>query len=96
MTVKVYSKPGCTFCVKAKEWLQDKNIPYEYILLDPKDDDCMDKVDELVHSTKQTTFPFIFVGDTFLGGYTDLIGAYETLRLHELLKHCGVTIEYDF
>lgn len=95
MSVKIYSKPQCKFCTLAKEFFKNKNIPYEEVLLDPKTDEYHDVVDELLTKTNHKTFPFIFVGDQFVGGYTDLMAAFDTLRLHDLLKAIGITLDVD-
>ncbi len=31
MTVKVYSTPTCPYCIMAKKYLDEKNVPYEDI-----------------------------------------------------------------
>lgn len=45
-------------------------------------------VDKLKESTGQTTYPFIYCGDTFIGGYNELNDYHRTT---EILK-----IEYEF
>jgi len=62
-------------------------------MMDPDDYDYMDKRDELLQkSGGHKTYPFIFVGESFIGGYVDLVRAYETNVLQDL----GVPVEYDF
>ena len=34
MQVKIYSKSGCSYCKKAKEWFQTNRISYEETVLD--------------------------------------------------------------
>lgn len=70
-TVKVYSKKGCEYCVYAKEFLEENNIEYEEIDMTDKD------TTDLKTRTKQNTFPFIFRGYTFLGGYKELLEEYK-------------------
>lgn len=94
--VVVYSKPACKFCTLAKEFLKQNSIPYQEVFLDPKTEEYHDTVEELLEKTNHTTFPFIFVGKHFVGGYSDMIAAYDTLRLHEMLKEVGVNLEVDF
>lgn len=70
MLFKIYTKPSCSYCVKAKELLKSLSIPYqEYVVGD--------------HVTKEelegmigkpvTTVPVILNGFTYIGGYTDLM-----------------------
>ena len=89
--VTVYSKPMCIYCTKAKKFLDEKNVPYDVVELDPFCDEYDAQKEELVGKTNQNSYPFIFVGEVFLGGYMDLLNAYNTNRLHEL---CG--LEMDF
>lgn len=96
MSVTIYSKPACKFCTLAKEFFTEKKIPYQEVLLDPRNDDYHDKVETLLDTTNHKTFPFIFVGQHFVGGYTDMVAAYDTLRLHDLLKEIGVSLDVDF
>lgn len=94
--VVIYSKPVCKFCQMAKEFFKDHNIPYTEIYLDPKTDEYAEKVDELLNTTNHTTFPFIFIGTEFVGGYSDMVAAYNTLKLHEMLKTIGIELAVDF
>jgi glutaredoxin 3 len=96
MSIIIHSKSGCSYCVKAKEFMTTNNIPYEEIYYDADSEDYQDKKDELLSRTNHKTFPQIFVGDTFIGGYTELISSYSTLKLHELCKEIGIELEYDF
>lgn len=75
--------------------MKEKNIPFEEIFIDPlEDDDYAVKRDDLyVRSNGQKTFPFIFVGTEFLGGYTELVQAHSSLRLQELLNQSGFQVE---
>lgn len=93
MSVTIYSKPACKFCTLAKEFFAAHNIPYTEVFLDPKTPEYHDQVEELLEKTNHTTFPFIFVGPHFVGGFSDLVAAYDTLRLHDMLKDIGITLE---
>lgn len=67
--VKMYSKPNCPFCVKAKDWFKEHNVVFEEIIL--------------VNPSKETkeaffrdapgarTVPQIIIDDELIGGYTD-------------------------
>ena len=99
MPVMVHSKPGCPYCVRAKELLDGSGIPYEEVLYDPDAPDYADRRDRLIGATGHRTFPQIFVGERFIGGYTELEHLYSTQHLHDLCaKELGITIErtYDF
>jgi len=66
--VMLYSKTGCGYCVRAKELLREKGIPYEEVELTNK----KDLIIKLVNQTGQNTVPYVFVNDEFIGGYHEL------------------------
>ena len=95
-TIKIYSKPFCPYCVKAKTFLKSHEVAFEEIEMDPLSDDYEAQRDRLVADTNHRTFPFIFVGKTFLGGYQELLSSFQTLRFHELCKDVGIHVPMDF
>lgn len=67
--VRIYTTNYCGFCMRAKELLSRKGVDYEEI--DVTEDDAMrSKLVEM--SGGQRTVPQIWIGDTHVGGYTDL------------------------
>lgn len=92
--IHVYCKPNCVYCDKAKQFLDSKHVEYGYTMLDPEAATYPAVRDDLIARSQgnHRTFPFIFVGDTFLGGYNELLLAADTGRLQEL----GVEIDADF
>lgn len=93
--ITMYSKKYCSFCNKAQLFFEQKNIPFKYVCLDPKDYNYTHITNVLKTSTSQNTFPFIFIGTEFLGGFTELIHAYETLYLHILCSKIGIHVPFD-
>ena len=75
---EIFGGEGCSYCVKAKELLQSKNIPHTY--KDVNED--FEAFDQLVGRIgKWNTIPQIFFGGLHIGGYDDLvkfIGAVES------------------
>ncbi len=67
MEVIIYTKDSCPFCVKAKEFFDSKQIPYQEKYVG------IDITSEEYKSTINDTVPGIFVNGQFIGGYTDLI-----------------------
>ena len=97
MTVKIYSKDGCIYCVKAKDFFDDLGVKYTEIKLDPsKKDEYKKERDRLIKETNHKTFPWIFIGDTFIGGFTDLKHKHSTLKLEDDLRKIGIEIDMDF
>mmetsp|Transcript_1157 Transcript_1157/g.1796 ORF Transcript_1157/g.1796 Transcript_1157/m.1796 type:complete len:101 (+) Transcript_1157:159-461(+) len=97
----IYSKEQCKYCHMAKDFMKENSIPYKEVSLDPEADDYATRRESLVQRTQQTTFPWIFVADgeneELIGGYTEFMHAYNTGRLHTMLKKVGIEIsEADF
>lgn len=65
--IRVYKTNTCPYCVAAMSFLDQKGVPYEAI-----DASAPETRAWLVEATGRTTVPQIFVGDTAIGGYTDL------------------------
>jgi glutaredoxin len=77
-TFTIISKPGCSFCDKAKVLLRTKGFEYNETILDvgqqlAENINYMspDELQQLVPGAK--TVPQIFKGDTLIGGYTELV-----------------------
>ncbi|MGX9418039.1 glutathione peroxidase [Vibrio sp. WJH972] len=66
-SVTVFSKPGCPFCVKAKQLLIDKGLDYEEVVLG-KDATTV----SLRAITGRTTVPQVFIGGKHIGGSEEL------------------------
>jgi len=82
----------------AKDFLSQHCIPYTTVSMNQEEDPegYVTMRDELVSNTGQNTFPFIYIGDVFLGGYTELVNAYDTLKLHDLCTRAGFNLDMDF
>lgn len=70
MNVDVYSKDGCSYCVKAKQLLNNKKIGFTEHKLGENG------IDRAFIQTKAgkpvSTVPQIFIDDKHIGGYTEL------------------------
>ena len=73
MRAVVWSKPACPFCVKAKNLLQSKGIEYE-----EKNIAEGHKIQDLLEAVPNAkTMPQIWLHDTHIGGYYELVKALE-------------------
>jgi glutaredoxin 3 len=79
--VVVYTTDTCGYCTLAKDLLRRKHIPFSEV--DVTDDD--NARDALVLRTQQRTVPQIFIGDTHVGGFTDLDALERSGKLDGLL-----------
>lgn len=68
MNVKIYSRPNCTYCTRAKEFFQKKNIQYEEVRVGDHI-----TTNTYVELTGMKSVPAIFINETLIGGYNDLV-----------------------
>lgn len=70
----IYGKPGCSFCVSAKELLSSKEKPYTYLTLG--EDYTKEELIEVCSPVIPRTLPQVFFlenGDLeHIGGFTEL------------------------
>jgi glutaredoxin len=78
----IYSKNNCSYCVKVKQLLMEKQL----FFLDIECDDYLreDKFGFLLFieeraSKKYTTFPMVFKDGVFLGGFTETSAYFDKL-----------------
>lgn len=96
MSMIVYSKDGCGYCVQAKKFLNEHSIPFTEIKLESTDINYADKRDCLFDTFGHRSFPVILIGNALIGGYTELIHSHDTLQLHKLCQDIGISLNYDF
>ena len=65
MVVKVYSTKVCPWCVRAKDFLKEKKVPFENVFVD---EDAKAR-NEMFEKTGQLGVPVVEIGDTLLVGY---------------------------
>jgi glutaredoxin 3 len=65
--IKIYGKPNCPFCVKAKSLAELKNLDYVYLTLGV--DYTREELINLVPNARSV--PQVFVNETLIGGYDD-------------------------
>jgi glutaredoxin 3 len=79
--ITVYTTDYCPYCVRAKELLKSRGIPYEEIQLSEEDDKAWD---DLYERSKMKTVPQIFADGKIIGGYTELAALDQRDRLVSL------------
>lgn len=83
MTVTIYTKPFCPYCIRALSLLEQKGVAFDEIeaAFDPA------KRQEMIQrSGGRATFPQIFVGDRHIGGCDDMMALERAGELDPLLK----------
>ncbi len=79
--VLVYTSDYCGYCSAAKRFLAERGVAYEEVDLSGDDDGRQ----ALRERTGRTTVPQIFVGDTHVGGFTDMVALDRAGGLQPLL-----------
>jgi glutaredoxin len=94
--IVVFTKPGCPYCKNAKEFLDNFNLPFTEITLNPSDIHYEHKRDRLFNYYQHRSYPIIVINNRLVGGYTDLLRAYDTLKLHKICQDIGLYLPFDF
>jgi glutaredoxin 3 len=78
--ITVYSTDPCSFCDRAKQLLETREIPFEEINL------AKDSVGRarLVERTGMLSFPQIVINGEVIGGFRELVAADQSGRLKQL------------
>lgn len=79
----VYTSPSCPYCVRAKELLKRRNIPYEEKMISWEDEEAWA---EMIKRSGMKTVPQIFVDEKCIGGYTELAALDQAGELEKLIS----------
>lgn len=94
--ITVYSKEQCSYCIKTKSLLSNKNIPFTEIKLNPEDQLYTNSRNELISMSQgHSTFPWIFIGDDFLGGFRELVHSFSGNIISTKLQNIGINYQED-
>jgi len=79
--VVMYTTAVCPFCINAKHLLEGKGVAFDEIRVD-RDPSLREK---MMADSGQRTVPQIWVGDTHVGGFTDLWALDKSGKLDDML-----------
>lgn len=68
--IEIYSTGICPYCVAAKNFLVAKGLAYEEFRIDK---DPVRRDEMLTRSSHRRTVPQIFINDTHVGGFDEMI-----------------------
>lgn len=93
--VVVYSKEGCPYCVRAKALLRDILVEDKLIIVELDKEERPSEYILWANRLKDVypdhgTFPWIFVGQEFLGGFTDINRAYVMGTLETTMRRNNI------
>jgi len=83
--ITLYSRTPCGYCSLAKRMLKERGLAFHEVDLTTQSN--IER--ELVTRTGQRTVPQIFIGDRFIGGYTELAALIRDGRLSSMLAACS-------
>jgi glutaredoxin 3 len=80
--ITLYTSAMCGYCVAAKNFLKSRGLAWDEVRidLDPAERERM------VARARRTSVPQIFVGDTHVGGYDELMALHRAGKLDELVR----------
>jgi glutaredoxin 3 len=83
--ITLYTTAICPYCVAAKNFLKSKGRDWTEVRIDtdPAAREAM------VAKTRRTSVPQIFIGDTHVGGYDDMMALHRAGKLEPLLEGEG-------
>lgn len=79
--IVMYTTAVCPYCVAAKNFLKSKGQTWEEVRVDT---DPAER-EKMIARAKRTSVPQIFIGETHVGGYDDLIALHREGKLEPLL-----------
>lgn len=80
--VVVYTSPSCPYCMRAKELLQRRQIPFREVMISWEDEAGWEA---MIKRSGMKTVPQIFINDKCIGGYTELAALDQSGELKKLL-----------
>lgn len=80
--ITIYSTAVCPYCVAAKNFLKSRGQTWTEVRIDT---DPAER-EKMMARTRRTSVPQIFIGDTHVGGYDDLMALHRAGGLEPLLQ----------
>ncbi len=79
--ITLYTSAVCAYCVAAKNFLKSRGLEWSEVRIDLDPGERQ----RMVERTGRTSVPQIFIGDTHVGGYDDLVALQRAGKLDPLL-----------
>lgn len=80
--ITLYTSAMCGYCVAAKNFLKSRGLSWDEVRidLDPAERERM------LARARRSSVPQIFIGDTHVGGYDDMMAMHRAGKLEALLQ----------
>jgi len=79
--ITLYTSAVCAYCMAAKQFLRSRNLEWTEIRID-QDPEARAR---MMETTGRSSVPQIFVGDTHVGGYDDMLALHRAGTFEPLL-----------
>ena len=79
--ITMYSTAICPYCVAAKNFLKSKGLSWTEVRVDT---DPAERA-RMLERARRTSVPQIFIGETHVGGYDDMMALHRAGKLDPLL-----------
>ncbi len=83
--ITLYTTAICPYCVAAKNFLKSKGQTWTEVRIDLD----FEQRQAMIAKANRTSVPQIFVGDTHVGGYDDMIALHRAGKLEPLWASAG-------
>lgn len=83
--ITVYTSAICAYCVAAKNFLKSKGLSWNEVRIDTDPD----QREKMMALTRRSTVPQIFIGQTHVGGYDDMMALHRAGKLEPLLSEAA-------
>ena len=80
--ITVYTSAMCGYCVAAKNFLRSKGLQWTEVRIDQ---DPAER-ERMLARARRTSVPQIFIGETHVGGYDDMMALHRAGKLDALLS----------
>ena len=81
MTVDIYTKATCFYCMRAKALFEQEQVSFNEIKIDNNNE----LRNAMIKRSGGVTVPQIFIGDEYVGGCDELFALHAANKLDELL-----------
>ncbi len=79
--ITLYTSANCGYCMAAKNFLKSRSLSWNEVRIDL---DAAER-ERMLARARRTSVPQIFIGDTHVGGYDDLIALHRAGKLDALV-----------
>jgi len=79
--ITLYTSAVCAYCMAAKQFLRSRNLEWSEVRIDQEPEARA----RMIETTGRSTVPQIFVGETHVGGFDDMMALHRAGKFEALL-----------